>query len=91
MSAAGEAILKLLLIGEDKSASAALGKVAAKAKQTGDESKKHLGGIGAAMGALGGLAAAAGVVSFGKNAIDTVIFTTYHVFPFPDGGPLPVP
>jgi hypothetical protein len=71
VSAAGEAILKLLLIGEDKSASAALGKVAAKAKLTGDESKKHLGGIGAAMGALGGIAAAAGVVKFGSDAINS--------------------
>lgn len=71
MSAAGEAILKLLLIGEDKSASSALGKVAAKAKETGDESKKHLGGVGAAMGALGGIAAAAGVVAFGNNAINS--------------------
>jgi hypothetical protein len=70
MGAAGDAILKLLLIGEDKSASAALGKVATKAKETGDKAKASLGGIGSAMGALGGLAAAAGVAKFGNDAIN---------------------
>lgn len=69
MSAAGDAILKLLLVGEDKSASAALGKVAAKAKETGEKAKASLGGIGGALGAIGGLAAAAGIVKFGKDAI----------------------
>ena len=71
MSAAGDAILKLLLVGEDKSASAALGKVAAKAKETGEKAKASLGGIGGGLGAIGGIAAAAGIVKFGKDAVDS--------------------
>ncbi|MBI4900890.1 MAG: phage tail tape measure protein [Actinobacteria bacterium] len=71
MSAAGEAILKLLLIGEDKSASTTLGKVGTKAKETGEDVKKHLGGIGAGLSAIGGVAAAAGIVKFGKDSIDS--------------------
>lgn len=43
MSAA-DAILRLLLIGEDKSASEALGKVGEHAKTTGDKIKKEIGG-----------------------------------------------
>jgi hypothetical protein len=81
----GDAVLKLLLVGEDKSASEALGKVGDHAKTTGDKIKKEIGGssteAGGHLGKIKDIAAGVftadmakeagkAIVDFGKGSIE---------------------